>query len=345
MSEVRLFMCPVARGVNLGKVGPMKANRGLLLLMGSLLVAGLCHCTGPGLDKYKDTVVADVPSPPASGVKVTYLGVNGYLLQSRDATVLVDPFFSRMPMRDYVLDGDLKPDEDRIAWGMRRLPPRADLILVTHGHVDHLLDVPRIAQMTGARIVASPTSCHLVRSLKEVPERQIVSVLNDPHPTLKSQETRRFGNVTVQTMYSEHDRICGVDIMPGRHHATGEAPKRGTDWVAGEQLVFIVTMGGKRIYVSSGGVQAPQQDGITPVDLAILGVALPDPRKCLPDTVRVLRPRYIVPSHQDNFFIAPEKGFRFASNSDFDAVQRALPDWKPGQNLILLDYFRPWTLK
>jgi L-ascorbate metabolism protein UlaG (beta-lactamase superfamily) len=321
----------------------MKTRRGLLLSVCAL--AGLCHCAGPGLDKYKDAVVGDVPDQPASGVKVTYLGVNGYLLQSRDATVLVDPFFSRMPALDYVLESDLKPREDRIAWGLRRLPSHADLILVTHGHCDHLFDVPRIAQKTGARIVASPTSCHLVRSLNQVPEQQIVPILSEPHPNLKSQETKRFGNVTVQALFTEHDRICGMDIMPGRRATVGEAPARGKDWVAGECLAFIVTMGGKRIFISSGMVHAPQQAGIAPVELAILGVALSDPRKCLAETVRVLRPRYILPSHQDNFFKAPEKGFQFGMTSDFDAVMQSLPEWKPGENLILLDYFRVWTLK
>jgi hypothetical protein len=92
-------------------------------------------------------------------------------------------------------------------------------------------------------------------------------------------------------------------------------------------------------------VHAPQQSNLEPVDLAIMGVALADPRKCLAEAVSVLRPRYVLPSHQDNFFRAPEKGFRFGSTSDFDSVMKALPNWRPGENLILLDYFRPWTLE
>jgi L-ascorbate metabolism protein UlaG (beta-lactamase superfamily) len=325
----------------------MKTNLGWLLFA-SLLLACLCQCTGPGLKKYRDFVPGDATSSsalPASGVRVTYLGVNGYLLQSRDATVLVDPFFSRMPATSYVFSRNLKPNEGRVNWGMRQLPARADLILVTHGHPDHLFDVPIIAQRTGARIVASPTSCNLVRSLHTVPERQIVPILTQPNPTLATQETRSFGNVTVQALFTEHDRICGMDIMPGRRDSVGEAPKRGKDWVCGETLAFIVSMGGKRIFISSGMVHPLGQANLAPVDLAIVGVALPDPRKCLAETVRILRPRYILPSHQDNFFIAPERGFHFASTSDFDGVIKTLPDWKPGQNLILLDYFRPWTLK
>lgn len=305
----------------------------------------LTSCAGPGIGKYKDAVVADVPVSPESGVRVTYLGVNGYLLQSSDSTVLVDPFFSRPPLRKY-LAGEVKPDKSRIDWAMRSFPATVDLILVTHGHIDHLLDVPIIAQRTGAKIVASPTSCNLVRSLKEVPDWQIEPILTQPNPTLASQQTKQFDSITVQALYTEHDRLCGMDIMPGLKHDASTRPKRGRDWVAGEPLAFIVTMGGKRIFVSSGMVHPLRQKGLTPVDLAITGVALPDPRKSLAETVQILKPKYVLPSHQDNFFIPAERGFRFSVQSDFEEVKRELPPptWELGKNLILLDYFRPWTL-
>lgn len=322
---------------------PHMKTAGSALLPSVALLALLCQCAGPGLERYPGAVVADVPSAPTSGVRITYLGVNGYLLQSRDATVVVDPFFSRMPLRKYFLDRNVQPDAKRVAWGLQRLPAHVDLILVTHGHCDHLLDVPPIALKTGGRVIASPTSCNLVRSLKTVPEKQIAAILTQPNPTLATSQTMRFGTVTVQALFTEHDRICGMDIMPGRRDSPGEAPRRGTHWVCGEPLAFVVTMAGKRIFISSGMVHAPRQE-IAPVDLAILGVALPDPRRCLSETVQILKPRYVLPSHQDNFFIGPEKGFRFARNADFDAVRKALPDGKLGENLILLDYFRPWTL-
>ncbi|HSI62219.1 MAG TPA: MBL fold metallo-hydrolase, partial [Candidatus Saccharimonadia bacterium] len=324
---------------------PMNHHAAQVFLMAACfsLLAG---CAGPGIGKYKDVVVADVPTSPESGVRVTYLGVNGYLLQSADATVLVDPFFSRPPASTYVFAGEVKPDKSRIDWAMRSFPATVDLILVTHGHIDHLLDVPIIAQRTGAKIVASPTSCNLVKSLKQVPDWQIEPILTQSNPTLESSETKQFDSVTVQALYSDHDRICGMDIWPGTKHEAGTPPKRGREWVAGEPLAFIVTMGGKRIFISSGMVHAPQQKNLAPVDLAITGVALKNPRKALAETVRVLKPKYVLPSHQDDFFIPAEKGFRFSKQSNFEEVKKNLPppEWEPGKNLILLDYFRPWTL-
>ncbi|RBP48236.1 L-ascorbate metabolism protein UlaG (beta-lactamase superfamily) [Roseimicrobium gellanilyticum] len=321
--------------------------------MRTLLLAAcfgfLTNCAGPGIGKYKDAVVADVPVSPESGVRVTYLGVNGYLLQSSDATVLVDPFFSRPPLRNYLV-GEVKPNKDRIDWGMRSFPATVDLILVTHGHIDHLLDVPIIAQRTGAKIVASHTSCNLVKSLNQVPEWQLAPMLKmkpGGKLDLSLQETKNFENVTVQALYTEHDRLCGIELNPGTEdNPPATPPKSAHDWVAGEPLAFIITMGGKRIFISAGMVHAPRQKNLAPVDLAITGVALNDPRSCLAETVRILKPKYVLPSHQDNFFIPAERGFRFSVQSDFEEVKRELPPptWELGKNLILLDYFRPWTL-
>src|SRR4029434_9728817 len=78
------------------------------------------------------------------------------------------------------------------------------------------------------------------------------------------------------------------------------------------------------------------------VDLAILGVALPDSRERLSAALSRLQPRYVVPSHQDDFFRPLSAGFQFAPLSDFRRVQRECAQQNRSR-IILLDYFRPWT--
>jgi L-ascorbate metabolism protein UlaG (beta-lactamase superfamily) len=74
-------------------------------------------------------------------VKVTYLGHSAFkVLSPKGVVIYIDPFLSGNPKTP----AELKTVE------------KADLILVTHGHGDHLGDTLAIAEKTNARIVAMP---------------------------------------------------------------------------------------------------------------------------------------------------------------------------------------------
>ena len=104
----------------------------------------------------------------------------------------------------------------------------------------------------------------------------------------------------------------------------------------------MIEVNGQRIYIDSGGTptQLPPNER---VDLAILGMALPDSRARLHAALERLHPRYILPSHQDDFFRPLSAGFQFGSLTDFPFVQRECAQQNRSR-LILLDYFKPWTL-
>ena len=72
-------------------------------------------------------------------VKVTYLGHAAFKIVSPKGIVIyIDPFLSRNPKT---------PKEMKTV-------EKADLILVTHGHGDHVGDTITIAEKTNAKVVA-----------------------------------------------------------------------------------------------------------------------------------------------------------------------------------------------
>src|SRR5919197_6428869 len=116
---------------------------------------------GAGLDRYAQFVVSDQAATPRDGVRVTYLGTNGYQFEFNGHALLVDPYFSRVDLLSVVLGSRIQPNVSRISDGLRHLAPKADAILVTHGHFDHLLDVPIVMAKTDARLIASASSVDL----------------------------------------------------------------------------------------------------------------------------------------------------------------------------------------
>jgi L-ascorbate metabolism protein UlaG (beta-lactamase superfamily) len=73
-------------------------------------------------------------------MKITFYGQNSLSIQVSGKNIIVDPFISANPLsKDKVDISTLK----------------ADYILLTHAHQDHILDVEEIAKNTGATIVSN----------------------------------------------------------------------------------------------------------------------------------------------------------------------------------------------
>ena len=295
---------------------------------------------GGGLGSYPQLVIADSPGAVRDGVRVTYLGTNGYQFEFKGHALLVDPYFSRVDLLSVAFGSRIQPNAARINDGLRHLAPKADAILVTHGHFDHLLDVPAVMTKTRARLIASASSVDLAK-------RAGASSGN----AVKPGDVRRIGPWKIRVLSATHDRLFGkvpFDRPPSQAGLSAEAsakaepPQRAADWICGEPLAFLIEVNGQRIYLDSGGTPA-QLPPNERVDLAILGMALPDSRARLAAALARLRPRYVLPSHQDDFFRPLSAGFQFGPLTDFPFVQRESAQQNRSR-LILLDYFRPWTL-
>jgi L-ascorbate metabolism protein UlaG (beta-lactamase superfamily) len=302
-----------------------------------------------GLQKYSSLVVADkypFAEPEPNAIRVTYLGVNGFQFETNGHALLVDPYFTRVGLLSAALNQPIQSNPNRVAEGLKHVRPRVDAILVTHAHFDHLLDTPEIMQHTHAQLVSGSTAVQLIESF---------GISRDECEIVKTGDVREIGPWRIRVFAAQHDRLFGkvpfAKCNRGRRRASGEIervpwPIKVSDWCVGEPLGFVIEAAGKRIYIDSGGVPGVPPDArAKDVDLAILGVALPDSRERFAEAVKQLRPRYILPSHQDDMFAPVSRGFRFGKMTNFPALKReSKRNGLPGR-LILLDYFRPWTLR
>jgi L-ascorbate metabolism protein UlaG (beta-lactamase superfamily) len=290
-----------------------------------------------GLEKYSSLIVVDKNRSahgPSNSVRVTYLGVNGLQFETNGHALLVDPYFTRVGLWAGALNQRIESNPNRVESGLRHVHRNVDAILVTHAHFDHLLDVPEIMRRAHARLVAGPTAIRLVESF---------GISRNECDIAKAGSVRRIGPWTIRVLAAQHDRLFGKIPFSGR--STSSKPIKASDWTVGEPLAFVIEAAGKRIYIDSGGIPGMPPDSRTgSVDLAILGVALPDSRERFGEAVRQLRPRFIFPSHQDDMFAAFDRGFVFGKMTNFPALlHEQRRDKLPGR-VILLDYFQPWTL-
>lgn len=311
-----------------------------LLLAIALTLAAFSSCSyrvGSYENLLKGAPSSSAPRPGPDELSVTYLGVNGYLLQSGDTAILVDPFFSRVPMRNIVFKMPIAPSPDALAYGieMGAVPNRIDAILITHSHFDHALDVPALQAQLGGKVIASETGALLCEAMKTKPRDLRPSKVGDVH---------QVGGATIRVLSAEHDLVLGKVPFDGKLAALPPRPATAQDWLLGTPLAFLVEMGGKEVYIESGGVLG-YPPPVSGVDLAIVGTAVGDGKGRYAEAVGKLRARYVLPSHQDNFFLPLQSGFHFSVLSDFPRI-KAIHEGEslPGQ-LILMDYFRTWKVE
>ncbi len=291
-----------------------------------------------GLEKYLSLVVADKdPSAPvpSNAIRITYLGVNGFQFETAGHALLVDPYFTRVGFWSAALNQRIESHHGRVSEGLKHVRRRVDAVLATHAHFDHLLDVPEITRRTHARLLAGATAVDLVEKFGASPEECEV---------VRPGSVQRISAWTIRVFAARHDRLFGKVPFAGKTKLAKQ-PVKASDWGVGEPLAFVIETAGKRIYIDSGGVPgAPPDSKVGHVDLAILGVALPDSRRRFAEVVRQLQPSYILPSHQDDMFAAFSRGFTFGKLTNFHQLLRMREkEHLPGR-LILLDYFRPWIL-
>jgi len=136
--------------------------------------------------------VAAAQNPPRAEknapVSLEYLGTAGWRISDGTTVILIDPYLSRIfgpqpPGRPPFarMPGDERP---LYGWNDIAVPDvtaidshiqRADFVLVTHTHYDHVLDVPHIALKTHATVIGTESTENVLRAYG-VPEEQLITV-------------------------------------------------------------------------------------------------------------------------------------------------------------------------
>lgn len=148
-----------------------------------------------------------LPWGTASAAELQWFGQSAFKLTTESGKIiLIDPFITKNPKT---------PEEHK---DLARLG-RVDLILVTHGHGDHVGDTAEIAKRTGAKVALNADLGHTFDALGWVPMSQLIRFN-------KSGPIQPLGpGITITMVHAEHSsEVVHVDPESGKKsvHPGGE---------------------------------------------------------------------------------------------------------------------------
>jgi L-ascorbate metabolism protein UlaG (beta-lactamase superfamily) len=191
----------------------------------------------------------DIIKTSAGDLEITFVGHGTLMMQCAGKVIHIDPFSSLV---DY-----------------RKLP-KADILLITHHHGDHL-DLNAI---------------ELLRT-----EKTVILLTSKGAEQVKGGTVMKNGDVR-SVLGTKIEAVPAYNIVQKRPDGTPFHPK-------GEGNGYIVTIGETRIYVAGDTENTPEMKAMKNIDVAFLPMNLPYTMtpEMVADAARAFRPKILYPYH------------------------------------------------
>jgi len=195
------------------------------------------------------TFETDVIPTSAGDVAITFLGHGSLMMKFKDRIIYIDPYSD---VADY------------------SQLPKADLVLITHEHSDHL-DLDALGYIRAGKTVIV---------LTELCAAQVKGGI-----VMRNGETREAGGLTVEAVPS--------------YNIVNKRPNGGPFHPKGEGNGYIITFGDTRIYIAGDTENIPEMKNLKNISIAFLPMNLPYTMtpEMVADAARSFRPRILYPYH------------------------------------------------
>jgi L-ascorbate metabolism protein UlaG (beta-lactamase superfamily) len=282
-------------------------------------IAHWWHTRGHDADAHTELLGRHLPLP--AGLEIEWSGTAGYRLTYEGASLVLDPYFSRVSLADLLTRQPLPGDPAMID---RVLPVDADVVAVAvgHTHFDHAVDAPALVRRFGCPAFGSSSLAHLM-GLHGLAEHAV---------TVEAKKPYEVGPFTLRFVPSVHSKLVAGLAVPSDGELTCDHLDglSGPAYRCGQVWGIHITVAGTTLYHQGSADFVEDELTTGPVDIFLAGIAgrawSPG---YFPKVLRRLQPSVIVPGHYDDFFrpLGDDLAFSFNVNlagfvDEIEAIDR-----------------------
>ena len=274
----------------------------------------------------EDEPVVTASRLPPSGLKIRWLGTAGYEISDDSTVILIDPFVSRPAFGQLIKT--ITIDTSAVNHYILAPIPLQNLkvILVAHAHHDHVQDVPYILaqypdSLKRPLVVGSQNVHDLIvghgpgrgmewlDSIGGLQNSKIKTLIFSPGKKeclLGSDiycDVGRFGNFKITAFASDHSSYDHLGSTAIVGSIKKHPPYNVFDYKMNHNtsIGYLIEYQGLRIFFSESTI-VRHNNQIGEVDILIQGITSRRDYNTIVQTLAYLKPKYVIPSHYDNFF-------------------------------------------
>jgi L-ascorbate metabolism protein UlaG (beta-lactamase superfamily) len=286
-------------------------------------------------------------------IHITYLGNAGWQISDGKTVILVDPYISEFRPAEH-REQITADDPLAMPWtaGIDQHIHKADYILITHGHEDHMLDAPYISKKTGATIICSDSAANIARAygIGNIDRAAVDprTIRDEKLIVVRGGEDFQFADFSLEVIPSLHtalfDKRYNDGFWADSTPAGLAAPLHESAYAEGGTFIYLLRIAGHRIFIMGSMNYIERHiEGLRP-DIAIIGAGS-SRNEIFRYAGRLMHalgnPRIVLPSHWDDYGTKP-RGDALKGVKDFAReIRAASPDTK----VIVPEYFVPMTFK
>lgn len=265
-----------------------------------------------------------------------WFGVAGIELKINNCVLIIDPYFTRVPFYKMWV-GKVVPDKNLIAQNIKY----CDFVLVTHSHIDHLMDVANVAKNAKCKVYGSDNTCKLL-SYCEIPKEYILEI--------KAGDILNLGKFQVEVIHANHRNVLGFSAGPLVYPLS--PPFSARQYRMDNCFAFRISVDGISIMTDPGINNVAKN--LRKADILFISVSYSEEYYKL--LFEFINPKILIPIHWDNFFYplsvpirpyfkAPSKKFPFFKKVDLNEFREAIKKIDPKLKILIPEIFKLYDIK